>query len=176
MNKITYVILGVLILGLGIIAGHSIWPQQTLAPVQTNAVGTTGNTAKRFSVIFSLTSQSSTSTSILNTDGTDRIILSTFHTCNTLGSSFTPVTGSGLANLIIQAATTSTAAPTLLGNSNLVMNSIVATTTPGFELVSTSSTASSEISRVWASGSYLTFNTNATNTATCEVGADALVF
>lgn len=175
MNKFTYTIVGVLILGLGILIGHSFWGQTKLT-VGTNAVGTIATTAKEATIIYSLASQSSTSTSILNTDSTDRIILATYQSCQNLGSSFSPVTGSGITNLIIQAATTSTAAPVLLGNSNLIMSSIVATTTTSFELVSTSTTASSEISRIWASNSYLTFNTNATNTAICLVGARYLVF
>lgn len=173
------------------------YPQFQSGVGGTSAVGTTFNSAKVAAISFAPAAPGATTTSILNGDANDRYVLSNFVACNNATSSFTAVTGTGLANLIFQAATTSTNAPVLVTNTNLVMNDIVATGTVaagaasnfgGIVLAASSSVASTTAATgvngftqnanaginafkfVWSSGSYLTFVSNATNTAACTVG------
>lgn len=139
--------------------------------VETSPTGATFNSAKVAAIVAAPATASATTTSILNSDANDRYITSTFAYCGGLGSSQTAYTGAGLANLTLKAATTSTAAPAALTNTNLVMNVNIATTTPNTSAVATS-TFVSAINQRWAAGSYLTFEFNATNTAACTVGAN----
>lgn len=156
----------------------------------TAAAGSTFNTAKTAAIAMVFTN-GATSTSILNTDASDRFVISNFIACSSATSTYTAVTGAGLANWIIKAATTSTNAPAVISNTNLVMNDTVATGTVGagvasdyggIALVASSSIATTSptgwIGNAagsanqfrWATGTYLTYWSNATNTAACTVG------
>lgn len=122
------------------------------------------------------TGANGTSTSILNPDATDRYISSIKAGCEVVGASRTAYSGTGLASLTLSVATSSTSGPSSnAGNSNVVGGGtvVIGTSTAQYAVsTSTIGTGSPNIYAVWASGSYLTFTTNATNTATCTFGAD----
>lgn len=118
-----------------------------------------------------------TSSSILNTSSNDYYVTAIRAACNGVGTSQTAYTGTGLVALTLTVATTSTAAPaTLPTATNKVGNSTLTIATSTGTFVVASSTAvlpgSTLINNIWASGSYMTFTTNATNTAICTFGAD----
>lgn len=147
----------------------------------TSPQGTTSSTAKFFSVAVSLTSPgaNATSSSIQNTSSNDYYISSLKSGCESVGTSQTAYTGLGLASLKVTVATTSTAAPStwpagtnVIGGSSLT----IGTSTPNFGVSSSTipgPTGVSTTSIIWAAGSYLTFMTNATNTAQCTFGVEA---
>lgn len=116
-----------------------------------------------------------TSTSILNTDSSDRYITSLVAACSGVGTSRVAYTGGGLAALLITAATTSTAAPSSLPSGyNTILGAAITmpTSTPASGVASsTMGTGMSTTTLIWAANSYLTFQTNATNTAACTFGA-----
>ncbi len=167
----------------GLLAGAVVhfWapaPKQTVTQqfVAGSAVGTTFNTAKVAAVNMSLATAAATTSSVYNGDSSDRIILDLFASCSGVGASKTAYTGAGLLALTISAATTSTSAPANVTNSNLVFGAsgtTIATSTPDAYSANTTFTAGAFLRR-WASGSYLSFFSNATNTAACTVGAHYL--
>lgn len=143
-----------------------------LSSISTSST-TTFNSAKLAEVGFSPATGSATSTSILNTDSTDRIVQDAFIYCDTVATSRTAYSGTGLAALLFTAATSSTAAPVTNSNANYAMYNIVSTSTPNFYVSSTTIGVAS-YGRVWESGSYMSFFSNATNTAACVVGVHYL--
>lgn len=135
-----------------------------------SAVGSTFSTAKVAYKAWTL-SNGATTTSLYNSDSSDRIIRSVDYTCSGVGTSLTAVTGTGLANLIFTAGTTSTDAPAVPTLGNSVFSSTVATTVPEIYLSSTThGLTTSAFVRRWGAGTYLTFVSNATNTAACVIG------
>lgn len=163
-NNIIIAIVSVIVgLAIGYVATELLNNEVSIAG---SAVGTTFNTARVAQINFSPATASATSTSILNTDESDRYVgNNVFAYCGSVGTSQTALTGTGLASLTFKAATTSTANPAIVTNTNLAVNLTISTSTVD------SYTASSTFgySR-WKSGSYLTFFANATNTAVCTVG------
>lgn len=151
-------------------------PEQLAA---ASPAGTTSNTSRFASIAVNLAAPgaNATSSSILNTDANDRYISTLKVGCEVVGTSQTAYTGAGLATLTVFAATTSTAAPATVSNTNKVGggNVTIATSTVQFG-ISTSTigaaTGNSQIYMIWPAGSYLTFTANATNTALCTFGAD----
>lgn len=151
-----------------------------------SAVGTTFSTQRIAQIVFAPTTGSATTTSIYNGDDNDRVVDSAYAYCSGVGTSLTAYTGTGLANWILSAATTSSSAPNAITNTNLAMNmvmstssafSFTSTSTPSSYLynvtgngAATTSATQSAVSRVWAAGTYMTFGSNATNTAACIVG------
>ena len=167
------IILGVI----GIIAVVGLFlPVQKLINIGASAVNSTFLSAKVAAIAFSPTT-GATTTSILNTDASDRIVTDAFVTCSGVGTSYTALTGAGLASLQFKMATSSTAFPAIISNTNLLLSSAViatssvdvyvATTTPGLA-------GTSDFVRRWAAGSYLAVTSNATNTAACIVGVHYL--
>lgn len=144
----------------------------------TSPAGTTSQTAKFFAIAVNLAAPgaNATSSSILNSSANDYYITAIKAGCQGVGSSFVANTGTGLVSLQLTVATTSTAAPAANG-ANKVGGSTVVIATSSSSYVVASSTAGNPnsnglSSNVWAAGSYLTFTTNATNTAMCTFGAD----
>ena len=126
--------------------------------------GTTFSNAKIAEVAMAPTSATATSTSIRNSDASDRYVLDAGVFCSGLTTMF-GLTNSGLSTFQWYAGTTSSAAPTtsIAGNLLLAMNVTVATSSAvGFTATSTYTNANS---RVWSAGSYMTFQTNGTSTA-----------
>lgn len=143
-----------------------------LSSISTSST-TTFNSAKLAEIGFSPATGSATSTSILNTDSTDRIVVDAFAYCDTVGTSRTAYSGGGLAALLFTAATSSTAAPVTNSNANYTMYNIVSTSTANF-FVSSTTIGVASYGRVWAPGTYMSFFSNATNTAACVVGVSYL--
>lgn len=115
-----------------------------------------------------------TSTSVLNSDASDRYITRVFAECNTVGTSRTAYSGAGLANWFVTVATTSTADPAALptGYNPVTGNNLVIGTSTTVSQVASSTAGVATTSNLWAAGSYLTFQSNATNTAACTFGAE----
>ncbi len=141
-----------------------------------SAVGATTSTAKFYSAVMSLASGSATSTSILNSTGYDWGIQSSTVFCNGVGTSKTAYSGTGLANLVVLGATTSSAITNSLTsvNSNYGTNINVSTST----VISRNSTSTEGViagySDVVPNGTYYTFQPNATNTGSCTVGFNVI--
>ena len=172
-TKIITAVVGIVI---GLVAGFFLFDSENVLSLVSTSNSTTFSSAKIAEVGFSPATGSATSTSILNTDSNDRVVTGSFYYCNNLGTSLTAYTGAGLASLLFKAATTSTAAPATVSNANLLLSSTVATTSAGSSVYVSSTTTPfpNDVGRLWASGSYMTFFSNATNTATCVVGVQYL--
>lgn len=168
----------VLALVLAVIIGVFIYgayqyPKALPAPFGS-PVGTTFNSAKVVAVDMSPLTQGATSTSVQNTDASNRWIASFgFSGCTGVQNSFTDLTGTGLAALLVQAATTSVPNQGLQGNTNYALNLTVPTSTTGVPAILSATTSTPpSVYGVWAPGSYMTFTFNATNTAACVVELD----
>lgn len=134
--------------------------------------GSTFSNAKIASVIMApSTAAASSSAALLNTDASDRYIESIFADCNTVATSRTYLTGAGLDLWRLSFATSSAASQT--GNANVLTMSI-ATATPDRYNYEGTSTSTADYLRVWKTGTYLIPTFNATNTASCVVGAHYL--
>lgn len=152
--------------------GLSPFSKEVTQQVFGSPVGTTFNTAKVVAVNITPSTQGATSTSVLNTDATARYIANYGMVgCTGVGTSQTDLTGTGLAALLVQAATTSVANQGLQGNTNYAMNLTVSTSTT---FVNSSTSTPSVMAGYWAAGTYMTFTFNATNTAACTVEMDYL--
>lgn len=170
-------IVGAIVVLAAIVGGYS-YPHITQLGGASSSAGASFNTAKIATIEFSLATANSTSTSILNTDGSDRIIESVKYSCPSLGTSFTGWTGAGLTNLLFNAGTTSTSGAQVTSG-RLLINAVISTTTQPITYLSSTTPGISGVSgndwvRVWNSGSYFTVTSNATNTATCLVGVSYL--
>lgn len=175
MSNTTKIVLGVI--AAVIVVGGYFYPGSTSTTVQqlvggTGTAGSTFGTAKYAGVIMtpSAPGTNATTSSILNSDATDRYVLSTEIGCETLGTSLTAYTGAALASLTVTAATSSATTPAVKPSIRVGVITI-STSTPPFTFASSSQlTATSSFGAVWSTGSYMTFDWNATNTATCTVG------
>lgn len=165
------IITNVLLVALILLVGYSVFfkADQALG----SSTGTTFNSAKVATIVFAPATASATSTSVYNSDASDRKIESFVTDCSGVGTSFTAYTGAGLAALTFSAATSSTAAPAINTNTN-VFNLAVGTTTPDSYNIIGNATTTPALNRVWAAGSYLNIYSNATNTASCIVGVNYL--
>lgn len=170
--------LKIVLLVLAIVAvGGYFYPlsiQRTITQVQNygSSAGTSFNTAKFAGVVFGLSSSSATTTSIYNTDSFDRKIQSFVADCSGVGTSLTAYTGAGLSQLVFTAATTSTAAPNTITNTNTMALPIATSTVDSYNSVGSATTTPTALSRVWKTGTYWTISSNATNTAACTVGVN----
>lgn len=152
-----------LIVVLLVAIGAYFYPQYGLGVVGPGA-GSFNGTRGFASLDVALANGSSTS--ILNTDSFDRLISEAFVGCQGLSTSLN-ASGAGVASLLVQVATTTVANLGLQGNANYIGNLTVGTSTSnGTAYVSTTTNPfPNEQSRVWPSGTYLTFNFNATSSA-----------
>lgn len=146
-----------------------------------SSAGTTFNTAKFAGIVMvpSVPGTNATTSSILNSDAGTRYVTNSKLACTGVGSSFTQVVGTGLANWQLTIGTTSTAAPATFTQSGIyapVMPAFsIATNSASTEVLvssTTLATATSSKAVPWHSGEYMTFGFNATNTAACTVGVD----
>lgn len=159
-----------------------IYPKNVKDSSVGSAVGSTFSTAKESAITWQ-PGNGATTTSLLNDSGYDRYIKSVQVMCTGVGTSLTAVTGAGLTSngLTMSAATTSTSAPAVFSTSNgFLQSQVIATTSPNGVFFATSTpqlgggSPFTDYTRIWNSGSYLTFQTNATNTMTCTAGASYL--
>lgn len=173
-------LIGALIVVLAIVVGVLVWNEGHNQIATASPVGTTGNIAKFASVTWAMTS--ATSSSVLNSDASDRDIIAIKYGCNSVGTSFTAFTGAPLtsAGLTLKAATTSVPASSsvAVSNTNLAFSSTIATSTASAGLLtfasSTMAAGGAYQNQVWLTGSSLTFFTSATNTAVCTIGVEYL--
>lgn len=151
------------------IVGGYFFPKVTVPPFGSSA-GAVFSTAKVAAVNINPQSRTSTSTSILNSDSSDRVVTDGFVACYGL-TSMNGSTGAGLATDNWTAATTSVAAPTAtIASAPFAAFQFSLGTTTTFNEVATSSYAV-PWGQIWTTGTYMTFQTNATSTATtCTVG------
>lgn len=150
------------------------YPIQIQSFGAVSAVNTVANTAKLATINMVPSTASATTTSILNPDSSDREISSSVVSCTGVGTSQTPLTGTGLAALTVQMSTSSTASINATGNTNYAANLIVSTSSSYSFQSSTTEPVSSSVSRLWPAGTYLNISFNATNTAICTVGVHYL--
>jgi len=181
MKNDTLIPIGIAVVIVLAIVGGYFFPQVTIPQnAGTSPQGSTFSAAKFAGVAVNLASPgaNATSSSVLNPTGQDVYITGLKIGCQNVGTSNTAYSGTGLASLTLKVSTTSTAAPAAVGT-NLVGGGTltIATGTASFVLSSTTAAGSSGNGTnnqfvVWGAGTYLTFQTNATNTATCTFGAD----
>lgn len=131
-----------------------------------SVVGTTNSNARMASA--SVNMSTGTSTSILNTSGYDAYVQNIFAYCTGVSSTnYFPYISTVLTIWQLQAATSSAVGSTT--NTNLMVNTSIATTT--WTQVSSTTASTAAMNSLWPSNSYLTIYTNATNTAQCTLGA-----
>lgn len=131
--------------------------------------GSTFNTAKVAAVVMTPSSNTATSSSILNSDVGDRIVLDGFVSCPVVGSPLL-YDGTGPATWVWTAATTSTAAPALFTSTVLAAMKLAVTTSTSADSYGATTTYTNTNARRWNAGSYMTFQPLGTTTATCVVG------
>lgn len=175
MTKYILAFIGAVVIA-GAIYGAYLYPKAT-QPFGTSGQGTTLNSAKFYGVAgvnLATPGANGTSTSILNNTGNDLYPTAIRAGCESVGTSKTAYTGAGLSSLQISVGTSSTAAPAAVPTT-LVNGAVItiATSSPQFEL-NTIVTSSSLGGAVWPSNTYMTFWSNATNTAMCTFGVDAI--
>ena len=167
----------------GIVSGcivlHFVPKSQTVQNFGSSTVGTTFTVQKQLSVIMSLAN--GTTTSVVNSNAYDEYLTSFNYACTGVGTSQTAYSGAGLANLTVKAATTTTNLSASTPTSNTAANANLSLTTSNISTsTATTVVASSSIQDITTSfmivpaGSYLTFITNATNTATCTFAAEVI--
>lgn len=167
MTKYILALIGAVILAVAIYGAYQ-YPQQ-MQLVGAIIPGTTANTSKVAEISWSLLSPTATSTSILNTDAQDRIVINSEVFCSGVGTSGAANGGSGgLSSLIITVATSSTAAPASNQNLN-TWNNTIPTSTPEVYVSTSTNPVNGADGRRWAANSYMTWTANATNTAQCIV-------
>lgn len=156
----------------------------------SSTAGATFNSAKVAAVAVAPATPGTgaTSTSVYNSDASDRYITGLRVGCSSIGTSLTAYTGAGLANLTLTIATSSTNAPATNSNTAHIFPTLNIATTTGFFTVSSTTgayattslsgaigyTGSTSFRNLWTAGSYVSFFFNATNTAACTVGVDYL--
>ncbi len=157
--------------------GLSPYGKTVVKQVFGSPAGSTFGTAKFAAVAINLASPGAngTSTSIQNTDTSDRYVTDIKVGCEGVGTSQTAYTGTGLSALTLTVGTTSTAAPAAVPSNNIVGNGTltIATTTANFTVASSTAPAPNgitQVNNIWGAGMFMTFATNATNTAKCSVG------
>jgi hypothetical protein len=177
MNK--YISAGfVIALGAVLWFGVNYPHSQVLVQQLGSATGSTFGTAKVAEVVMAPTTQAATSTSILNTDSSNRWVTDGFAHCTGNSTALTNGTGAGLANLTLKAATTSTSALGIQGNPQLAANITMGTSTTytyNSTTTPTGTIGTGAVTYLWAAGSYMSFVFNATTTsASCVVGVHYL--
>lgn len=144
----------------------------TVQQVAGSPAGTSFNTSKVAAINISPQSITSTSTSLLNSDASDRIVTESFVTCSGL-TSMNGSTAAGVSTFQWWAATSSTAAPTAsVFNAPFAAMNITVATSSGDGFTSTSTfTGTAVYARRWSAGTYMVFQTNATSSsAVCQAG------
>ncbi len=160
-NIISGIVTGVVGVIIGLVLSLVFTPQASVQGVSSS--GSSFSTRKTASVTISPSSLSATSTAILNTDATDRLVTDGFAACTSVASQ------PAVSTWILQAATTS-AATGAFTNTSYALNISIATTSA--IAYTASSSYGFDAYRYWATGTYMTFMFNASNTAACTVGVN----
>lgn len=173
LQKSVLAIVGIVVL-VGSYGGYRYLFSSPSQIAGTSPTGSTFGTAKYAGITANLAAPgaNATSSSILNTDSNDRYPTAVRIGCQGIGTSKVAYSGGALANLLLSVGTSSTAAPTQVPGTLVTGSTITIGTTTGQDVVNTVVTASVLGAAVWPAGSYMTFFTNATNTAQCTFGVD----
>ncbi len=160
-NMPTYLkIIGALVV-VAAIAGAYLYPQAST--IVGSSTGSTFSTAKVASIVMAPISNTSTSTSILNADASNRLVLDAGVVCPSGLTNMFAGNALGVATFNWYAATSAVAAPTvsIAGATFAAMNITVATSSPAG--ATATSTYTNTYARIWNAGSYMVFQTNATS-------------
>lgn len=124
-----------------------------------------------------------TSTSVQNNTGVDVVATELQYYCTGLGTSLLAYTGTGIASVTLKAATTSTtrvgntaASNTAVSNTNTIVSTTIATSSVTTVVASTTPAIAGNVplNDIIPAGSFITFFTNATNTAVCNIGVQII--
>lgn len=176
MNKY---LIGAFVVALAVVAYVGVKYPLAIPMVNSGSpTGSTFNTAKVAEVVMAPTDTlAATTTSIQNTDTSDRWVTDIFANCQ--GDTTAKASNVGLANFNLKAATTSVANLGLQGNGNLAGNLNLATSTIYSANSSSTPTAANGAGAMlylWKAGSYMTylFNGTTTSSTSCIVGSHYL--
>lgn len=173
MNKLT--LFGI-VLALVVAIGGYFFPQ--VVPSLGSNSGTNTSAKQVEAVSWDLSTGTSTSVYVPTNMTASQFQLS----CTGVGTSQTAYTGAGLASVTLEAATTSTShtsdtptSNTAVSNTNLIVSTTLATSSAITTMASTTQSVGglAGVSQLLLGGSYVTFFTNATNTAICNIGVQA---
>lgn len=139
-----------------------------------SSAGVTNTSAKLYTASLVPSTDTATTTSLYNSDSTDRAIVSTVGYCSSVGTSKTFLTGTGLASWLVQLATSSVGNLGLQGNTNYAASLTLSTSSPWVFVSSTTEPVLNAVGRTWPSGTYLNITFNATNTAACTIGVNTV--
>jgi hypothetical protein len=169
MKKYIIVIVSLLV-ALAIVGGY-FFPRVKGSFGAVSSNGTLNQVTSWSSV--TLNTLTSSSTSVLNTGASDRAIMGSYTFCSSGTSVYSYGVYAGLANFIVEAATTSAsgAVAGLQGNTNYIMYNNIATSS-GIGYLASTTIGTGDFARIWPVNTYLTFLTNATTTASCTVGIE----
>lgn len=177
-------IIGVICVGavLGTLAFFNLTPFRTIVQsVFGGTTGTAGNTygtEKIAAIVINLagTGQNGTSTSITNTDATDRYVSSVKIGCEGFPATITDYNGAK-ASLQVSIGTTTSASPSAFLSTAAVAQNLTVPTTTNSTLVAAATTtpaafglASTSVAFIWPTGTSMTFFWNGTTTAKCTEG------
>lgn len=163
-------VLGIIVL-LSAIYGAYQYPVANETAIVGQTPGTNYTTQKSPQVIWAPASASASTTSILNS-GSEPLVIESFTSyCDAIGTSGTSVSAWSVT------VATSSVATNLVGNTNFVLNTTIATTTAqNYLSTTTPGNTGSAFVRVWGAGTYLVFSSNSVNTAVCNVGVNVLTY
>lgn len=175
--KITKTIVLVAIsLIIGTVVGY-VFSHKSDIVTTVSPAGTTGTSGKYYSQTISLTSSSATTTSMYNNSGFDFAVRAVDVMCQSVGTSKTAYSGSGLATLNFKIATSSSSAVTGTVsdvNTNYMANINIGTSTVDSYNATTTEGVIAGTSKIWPNGTYSIISSNATNTASCAVGISVM--
>ncbi len=168
-SKIVILVFAALVVG--VITGYVLSHKPQTVTLQ--ATGTTNSTAKVLSIKMDLSSPTGTTTSIAIPQ--DYAVANSFAYCTSVGTSKTAYTGAGLASLLINGATTSSAVTGNLAdyNTNYATESLLIGTSTTFTFASSTNDVTG-FKRYLPQSAFYTFSANATNTAQCTVGVNVI--
>ncbi len=170
MKNLTNILLSVLIV---LCVGLYFKSPSSYSVQGISSSGVTNTTAKLYTITVAPSTDSATTSSLFNNDGTDRMVIQSVAGCTGVGTSQTYLTGTGLASFKFQMSTSSISVDAK-SNTNYASNIVVATSSAWAETASTTLGAIGAVSLVWPTQTYLNITSNATNTAACTVGVSTI--
>lgn len=178
MNKKIVSTILAIVITVAIVGAYHYPKSEESVSLAGSTAGSVFNSAKFAGVVVDLSTPGAngTSTSILNSDASDRFISGFRVGCNGVATSRTAYTGVILDALKLTIGTSTDSAPaTFTGFANVTTGYTLGTSSPVLIVASTTpQTATSSLAARWPSNSYVTFTVNATNTAVCTFGVDYL--
>ena len=178
MKNTIYTVVGVVVLVLAIAGGY-MFPRVTTI-IKAGGVSTSGtyNNSQGLSQI-TFTPSTATSTAILNTGASDRVVTELWANCQGIASAYTYGTGAGLASWTLQVSTNQSGTQTL-GSTSVMFNGVIATSSTSYLIASSTGSIQTAAafgslagtSVTWPVNTYLVFQFNATDTASCSLASE----